>query len=108
MEMKRVYIAALVLLVFTLLFLPALAEARGGYGGGHGRGHFGHGKGYGGFHSRFRGGGYGGFYLAPPVYGAYPVCYELILEHWETQWDPEAQGYVDVFVPDHYIAVSCP
>lgn len=110
--MKKVYIAVLILLVFSLLFLPALTEARGGHGGGHGAGHGGghrgHGKIHGGFHSGIHGGGYGGVYLTPPVYETYQLCYELIPEHWETQWDPEAQRYVDVFVPDHFIAVSCP
>ena len=109
--MKRFYIAVLVLLVFSLLFPPALAEARGGHGGGHGggrgsghsHGRCGHGKGHGGFH----GGGYGGVYLAPPAYETYPMCYELFPEHWESQWDPEVQGYVDVLVPEQYVPVPC-
>ena len=110
--MKRVYVAILVLLVFSLLFLPALAEARGGHGGGHGaghgRGHCGHGKVHGGFHGGNSGGWYGGVYLAPPVYGTYPMCYETIPEHWESQWDPEMLAYVDVYVPEQIIAVPCP
>ena len=114
--MKRVYIAVLVLLVFSLLFLPALAEARGGHGGGHGggrgaghgHGHCGHGKVHGGSHGGNYGGWYGGFYLAPPVYETYPMCYEMIPEHWESQWNPEAQGNVDVYVPEQFIPVPCP
>ncbi len=121
--MKKVNITVLVLLVFSILFLPALAEAHGGQGGGHGGGHAGghhgpgkahggfhrgfHGGGDGGFHSRLHGGGYGGFYVEPPVYGPYQMCYELIPEHWETQWDPKAKGYVNVFVPDHFVAIPC-
>ncbi|MGD0627106.1 MAG: hypothetical protein ABSB32_20660 [Thermodesulfobacteriota bacterium] len=106
--MKRVYIAVLVLVVLSLLFLPALAEARGGHGGGHGGGRCGHGKGHGGFRGGYYGGWYGGVYLAPPVYEAYPMCYETIPEHWESQWNPEVQGYVDVYVPEQIIAVPCP
>ena len=114
--MKRVNVAVLVLLVFSLFFLPALAEARGGHGGGHGGGrggrHCGHGKVHGSFHggSRgvFHGGWFGGFYLAPPVNEAYPMCYETFPEHWESQWNPEVQGYVDVYVPEQIIAIPCP
>ena len=106
--MKRVYLAVLVLLVFSLVFLPTLAETRGGHGGGHGGGHCGHGKVHGGFRGGYYGGGYGGFYLASPVYGTYPMCYVNIPEHWESQWDPEMQGYVDVYVPEQTIAIPCP
>ncbi len=118
--MKRIYIAVLVLLVFSLLLLPALAEARGGHGGGHGgghkggrgaghsHGHCGHGKPHGGFHGGTSGVFYGGVYLAPPAYETYPACYEMVPEHWESQWNPEVQGYEDVFVPEQYIPVPCP
>ncbi len=126
-EMRRVYFAVLILLVFSLLFLPALAEAHGGQGGGHGGGHagghHGHGKAHGGFHRgfygdgdgefhswlhrRFHGGGDNGLYMTPPVYGTYPMCYEFVQEHRENQWDPKAKRYVNIFVPDHFVAIPC-
>jgi hypothetical protein len=109
MEMKRVYIVVLVLLVFSLLFLPIFAMARGGHGGGHGSGHGGGRCGHRKAHGGYYGGGYGGFYLASPVYdGTYPMCYVNIPEHWESQSDPEMQGYVDVYVPEQTIAIPCP
>ena len=113
--MKKFYVAVLVLLVFSLLFLPAFAEARGGHGGGHGGhrgghggGRCGHGKVHGGSGGGYFGGWYGGVYLVPPAYGPYPMCYETIPEHWESQWNPEVQGYEDVYVPEQIIAVPCP
>ncbi len=118
--MKRIYMAVLVLLVFSLLFLPALVEARGGHGGGRGGGHrggrgaghshgrCGHGKVYGGSHGRHHVGLYGGVELVPLAYETYPMCYEMVPEHVESQWDPKVQGYVDVLVPEQFVPVSCP
>ena len=114
--MKRAYIAVLILLVFSLIFLPVLAEARGGHGGGHGggrgtgrsHGRCGHGKVHGGFHGGASGVFIGGAYLAPPAYETYPACYEMVPEHMESQWAPVVQGYVDVLVPEQFVPVPCP
>ncbi len=106
--MKKIFAAILILTAVSLIFLPALAEAgggwhRGGHVGWHGRGwHPGWGFGFG-------AGLFTGYLLAPPIYAApAPTCYQTIPGHWESRWDPYWQRYVNVYVPPYTAAYPCP
>lgn len=129
--MKKAYVAVLILMVVSLLFLPVLAEAGGKHGGGwrgggHGSGYHGwqgRGGGHGDWHHGWHGrGGDPGWYgllgfgagvlagallASPPVYAA-PTCYQDIPGHWETRWDRYRQTYIQVYVPPSRVAYPCP
>jgi hypothetical protein len=104
--MKKIVIAALVLITLFLFYLTDFADAHGrqGYYGG-GRYSAWHGGWYGrgwypGVHGGLGGGLYSGYVMAPRVYGPFPYpYYRTNSGRWERRWDPYRQTNINLYVP---------